>query len=47
MSKPRKRGEGWDEDSLRRAMEAVQNNQLNTNAAALSSIFQGAPLETI
>ncbi|CAH0719105.1 unnamed protein product, partial [Brenthis ino] len=34
-SKPRKRGSTWDEDSLRRAMEAVQNNQLNTNAAAL------------
>ncbi|XP_030752807.1 uncharacterized protein LOC115879903 [Sitophilus oryzae] len=34
-SKPRKRGSTWDEDSLRRAMEAVQNNQLSTNAAAL------------
>ena len=34
-SKPRKRGSTWDEDSLRRAMEAVKNNQLNTNAAAL------------
>lgn len=34
-SKPRKRGSTWDEDSLRRAMEAVQNNELNTNAAAL------------
>ncbi|KAL3282402.1 hypothetical protein HHI36_005587, partial [Cryptolaemus montrouzieri] len=34
-SKPRKRGSTWDEDSLRRAMETVQNNQLNTNAAAL------------
>lgn len=34
-SNPRKRGSTWDEDSLRRAMEAVQTNQLNTNAAAL------------
>ncbi|CAH0717720.1 unnamed protein product, partial [Brenthis ino] len=34
-SKPRKRGSTWDEDSLRRAMEAVRNNQLNTNTAAL------------
>ncbi|XP_049881771.1 uncharacterized protein LOC126377842 [Pectinophora gossypiella] len=35
-SNPRKkRGSTWDEDSLRRAMEAVQNNELNTNAAAL------------
>ncbi|RVE42658.1 hypothetical protein evm_012687 [Chilo suppressalis] len=35
-SKPRKRrGSTWDEDSLRRAMEAVQNNKLSTNAAAL------------
>lgn len=34
-SKPRKRGSTWDEDSLRRAMEAVQKNALNTNAAAL------------
>lgn len=33
--KPKKRGSSWDEDSLRCAMEAVQNNQLNTNAAAL------------
>lgn len=35
-SKPRKkRGSTWDEDSLRRTMEAVQNNKLNTNAAAI------------
>lgn len=27
-SKPRKRGSTWDEDSLRCAMEAVQNNLL-------------------
>lgn len=33
-SKPRKRGSTWDEDNLRRAMEAVQDNQLSTNAAA-------------
>ncbi|KAH9642595.1 hypothetical protein HF086_011188, partial [Spodoptera exigua] len=26
-SKPRKRGSTWDEDSLRRAMEAVQNKR--------------------
>ncbi|XP_060808274.1 zinc finger and BTB domain-containing protein 24 isoform X2 [Amyelois transitella] len=34
-SKPSKRGSTWDEESLRRAMEAVQNNQLSANAAAL------------